>query len=255
MQRRFGERVVEGVAADLVGGFEHGRRHDVAVADGARRQQGAEHLGGKLHPLGTGVPDEGVLVRALGRDHHGEQRGERPPARQRGRGEGGLVDGQYSEPLRAVEKREPRGDAAAGRGLLHPQRLRAVRPARQGVVHRERRRDGRLGDEAALLDVDEVDDGVPQPERLGGPRRGGTQVQGEVGRIGEEPPQRRVARIRVDTSPPLVGSPPRRVMLPSSLAPGSPPRPSGRSSVRRFGPGRRGTRHHVRPRAPRSGAA
>ncbi len=184
VQGRLGEGVVEGVAAEFVGRFQHGRGHDVRGADRAGRQEGPQHLGGQTHRFGAREPDEGVLVRPGGRDHHGEERGEGLAAAQHGRGQRGGVHGEDAEAFRAVHEGDP-GRHAARLGVLHAQGLGAVGPAGERVVDEQGR--GHVGErhEPALLDVGEVHRGVLEPQGLGAAGHSGGQVQRPVRRIGE----------------------------------------------------------------------
>ena len=188
------DRVVDGVAGDLVGRFQGGGDGDRVAGEGQRREQGPLHLGGQAHLAGAAQPDDGVAVHGLGHDQFGGQRGEAAqPGQQLGVGEGLRVgdDRQHAEPLAAVEQGQPDPLLAVGQVLgegLHV----LVGATGDGAVDRQRA--GPLVDAGAvrpeerhqdlLLQVGQVDQGAvhAEPAAVQGQQPGklvlGEQVRG-----------------------------------------------------------------------------
>ncbi|MFD9570085.1 hypothetical protein ACFWBI_09595 [Streptomyces sp. NPDC059982] len=124
VQHVVGEAVVEGVTADVVRRFQGRRGGRPAGADGPRRQERPQQLGLKGHRPRPLAPHEVVVVRGLG--HH-QQRGEarQRPARFQQPAVRAGDDGPHdSDPLDAVDHREPDG-------VLVPRPLDALGPVRQ----------------------------------------------------------------------------------------------------------------------------
>ena len=164
------ERVVEGVAADVVRGREQAADDDALGAEGEGRQQAVLHLGGQRHRLPAAHPLVVVGVGAVADEQLGEQvreLGQRGPLLV-GQRRGAVVedDLEHAQALQAVEQRHPqavpgvavglegldRPEAASGERAVDRQPLgedagRAAEPAEGALVVVDEPQDGRRGAE------------------------------------------------------------------------------------------------------------
>ncbi len=155
--------VVEGVAADVVGGFEDRRGGDLRRADGPRRQEGPQQFGLHRHRPRAFRLDQQVAVGGLRHHEQGGDPGERLAPPEQAVVQGGCRHHQDADAFDPVDHRQPGGGA-----VPRPLRLlRAVGQARQRGVDVERRlvdavRPGQC-DEPDLLEVGDVHGRCPEP--------------------------------------------------------------------------------------------
>jgi len=161
------DRVVEGVPAHVVGGFEQGRERERLRADGQRWQQLPEQLARHGHRSRALHGREQVAVLELGGEDVGERAGDDGAPRTElrvacHRAAGRQPHADHAEALDAVDERDPEDVVVGFAPLQHRPQL--VGPAGERPVRADRRDAFPQRTQLDLLVVDEVDLGA-QPQR------------------------------------------------------------------------------------------
>ncbi|MDX2644962.1 hypothetical protein PV341_15600 [Streptomyces sp. PA03-1a] len=104
------EALVEGVAADLVRGLQHGAGGHLGRAEGPRRQEGPHQLRGGAHRAAADEPQHVVARPRTGDDRQARHVGERAAAGEQFGVDPVGGDLHDADPLHAVHEGEPHRD-------------------------------------------------------------------------------------------------------------------------------------------------